>query len=122
MTLDAFEREDLRRRIVANRVRIRAKRPFLADAEIDRRARLKACFPRGRRVELAELVGLTTAGLKMIVQGHRRASLAAALRICECFPDVLALEDLVSVPDSGIPPTVNLLRIDLAPWAERNAA
>lgn len=119
--MDAFEREDFRRRIVANRSKIKAKRPYLANEEVDRRARLNACFPRGRRAELAELVEMTPAGLKMIVQGHRRASLSTALRICACFPDVLALEDLVTVPDGGIPQTVNLLRIDLSAWSDRAA-
>jgi hypothetical protein len=117
MTAEQFEAEALRRRIADRGAELRGTHAYLGAAEIDRRARLQGCFPRGQRAELAEDVGLTTDGLKMIVQGHRRCGLETAIAICARFPRWLCLQDLVTIkrPISEEMQSISFLRIDIQP-------
>ena len=113
MTMNPMQRRILRNQVVAERAKVRKRWPAMPAAEVDRRARLRAAFPRGMRAKLAAKVGIARNSLKMVVQGHRRVSFQTAVRMCAEFPDLLCLADLINLPDEGISEVVNLHREEL---------
>lgn len=91
------------------RERIARKYPAMPEAELDRRARISACFPKGWRERLANALEMAHSSMHPICQGRRWTRFDTATRFCALFPDVLAIEDLMeSVPDG-----IHLHRCDL---------
>lgn len=122
MSMKPLDRRILRKQISEQRYRILERWPAMPEAEVDRRTRLRVAFPRGSRRHLAEKVGMSENSLKMLVQGHRRVSFEAAVRICNAFPHLLCLTDLIRLPKGGVATTVNLHRTDLPAYQSKAAA
>lgn len=102
---------ELTARIEAERERLCARYRAMPDAEVNRLARIRACFPKGQRAAWAARLDIKTNTLNHICQGRYFSSYELAVRMCEHYPETLTINDLVRV---RAPEGVRLRRSDEA--------